>query len=37
MTMAEAGRWRLLGARQMADDARLEYEPLPRVAEEALA
>ena len=21
------GRWRLLGARQMADDARLEYEP----------
>jgi diaminohydroxyphosphoribosylaminopyrimidine deaminase/5-amino-6-(5-phosphoribosylamino)uracil reductase len=29
MTIEQAGRWRLLGARQMADDARLDYEPLP--------
>jgi diaminohydroxyphosphoribosylaminopyrimidine deaminase/5-amino-6-(5-phosphoribosylamino)uracil reductase len=28
MSIDQAGRWRLLGARQMADDARLEYEPL---------
>jgi diaminohydroxyphosphoribosylaminopyrimidine deaminase/5-amino-6-(5-phosphoribosylamino)uracil reductase len=28
MTIEQAGRWRLLGARQMADDARLEYEPV---------
>jgi diaminohydroxyphosphoribosylaminopyrimidine deaminase/5-amino-6-(5-phosphoribosylamino)uracil reductase len=36
MTIGEAGRWRLLGAQQMGDDARLEYEPLPAVAEEVL-
>jgi diaminohydroxyphosphoribosylaminopyrimidine deaminase/5-amino-6-(5-phosphoribosylamino)uracil reductase len=35
-TLTEAGRWRLLGARQMGDDTRLEYEPLPPVAEEVL-
>jgi hypothetical protein len=36
MTIADADRWRLLGAQQMGDDARLEYEPLPAVAEEVL-
>jgi diaminohydroxyphosphoribosylaminopyrimidine deaminase/5-amino-6-(5-phosphoribosylamino)uracil reductase len=35
-TIAEAGRFRLLGAQQMGDDTRLEYEPLPALTEEVL-
>jgi diaminohydroxyphosphoribosylaminopyrimidine deaminase/5-amino-6-(5-phosphoribosylamino)uracil reductase len=27
LSMADAGHWRLLEARQLGDDARLEYEP----------
>jgi len=36
MRMADAGLWRLLGARQLGNDARLEYEPCVAGSEEAL-
>jgi diaminohydroxyphosphoribosylaminopyrimidine deaminase/5-amino-6-(5-phosphoribosylamino)uracil reductase len=32
-TIAQAGRWRLLGARQLGDDIRLEYEALASLTE----
>ena len=35
LRMADAGRWRLLGARQLGEDARLEYEPCVAGLDEA--
>jgi diaminohydroxyphosphoribosylaminopyrimidine deaminase/5-amino-6-(5-phosphoribosylamino)uracil reductase len=33
-SIGDAGHWRLLGTRQLGDDIRLEYEPLPSLADE---